>query len=76
MQILDKHKWLVYVLCLSILIGPAYHVWYNYPTIKAKTAEGQEEQIVVISALAAIPFIGVVFAFFLEWYNKRGSGRG
>jgi len=71
MEILNKHPWLVYALCFLIAVAPAYHVWNNYPTIKADTAEGQEEQMIMISALAIVPFLGVLFAFFLEWYNKR-----
>jgi hypothetical protein len=71
MEILDKNPWLVYVLCFLIAIAPAYHVWNNYPTIKARTEEGQEEQMIMISALGIIPFLGVMFAFFLEWYHKK-----
>lgn len=71
MELLEKNPWMVYALCFLIAIGPAYHVWYNYPSIKADSAEGQEEQLVMISALGAIPFLGVIFAIFLEWYNKK-----
>jgi hypothetical protein len=66
-----KNKWVVYLLCLLIIILPAYHVWYNYPSIKAKTEQGQNEQLFLISAMSAIPFLGVMFAFFLEWYHKQ-----
>jgi hypothetical protein len=71
MELLEKNPWMVYALCFLIAIGPAYHVWHNYPSIKADSAEGQEEQLVMISALGAIPFLGLMFAFFLEWYNKK-----
>lgn len=66
-----KNKWMVYLLCLLVLIAPAYHVWHNYPSIKAKTLDGQQEQLFLISAMGAVPFLGVMFAFFLEWYHKR-----
>lgn len=75
MELLDKNPWMVYALCLLIAVAPAYHVWQNYPSIKAATAKGQEEQIVMISALGAIPFLGLMFAFFLEWYNKHRKSK-
>jgi len=71
MDLFIKNKYMVYLLCFLVLFAPAYHVWYNYPSIKAKTEEGQKEQLILISAMSTIPFLGVLFAFFLEWYHKQ-----
>lgn len=71
MKILAKNPLLLYGLCFLLIFAPAYYVFENYPFIKGETVEKQEQQIILISGIGAIPFLGVLFAFLLEYYNKR-----
>jgi hypothetical protein len=72
MEILAKNPLILYGLCLLLITAPAYYVFVNYPSIKGQTTEKQEQQIILISGIGAIPFLGVLFVFFLEYYNKKG----
>lgn len=71
MKILDKHPWLVYLLCFFIMGGPALFVWLNYDSIESDIPEKKEEQIAYISLISLIPFLVVCLSWLYIRYKKN-----
>jgi len=70
MEILIKRPWLVYVLCFFIAFGPALFVWLNYPAIESSDPKEKETQLVYISMLSLLPFIGVLSYIFYKAFKR------
>ena len=60
MKYLKKRPFLVYALCIFIVLLPAFHVYFNYPAVEGKTEEHKQKQLIAIGFLSALPFFAVL----------------
>ena len=70
MELLNKKPWLIYLLCFLIAAGPGFFVWFNYPSIESKDPERRETQLIYISFISLLPFIGVLSFFFYRAFKN------
>ena len=67
---IEKNSWSLYVLCWLLVVSPIYFVWSKFPEIVSECEAKAEQQLMNISMLGALPFIGVVVYTVVLWVKK------